>query len=230
MILRNALEALLRLLYPLLCLHCDEGLFVRGPLFCSDCLEQLSLVEMKGRCRTCFHEFHKGRCDKCMHRKVVIHHQIAACQAMGPANTLLNEINKGGKSCIAAAASLMAYQWLETKLLLPELIIPLPTSFWHKQKAGFDVQLQLANELGKIFNIPISEVLKMKFDRSHFLEQGEFRYRLEGRRQKGESLCDRRVLLVALEHDDSLFQQAGKELKLFFPTQMDALSFITKLD
>jgi len=223
-------EALLRLLYPLLCLHCGEGLMVRGPLFCACCLEQLSLVEMKGRCRTCFRELHKGRCDKCIYRKVIIHHQIAACQAMGPANTLLKEINKGGRTCIAAAAALMAYQWLETKLLLPELLIPLPTPFWHKQKAGFDVQLSLARELGKVFSIPIAPVFKTKFDRFHFLTQGEFRYRLEGRRQKGESLCDRRALIVALEHNDDLFQQAGKELKLFFPSQIDALAFATKLD
>jgi predicted amidophosphoribosyltransferase len=228
--MRRIIESFLGLLYPRLCLHCSEGLSVRGPLFCTCCLEQLTLVEMKGRCRTCFHELHKGRCDKCIHRKVVIHHQAAACQAMGPANTLLREIHKGGKKCIAAAASLMAYQWLETKLLLPEVLVPLPTSLWKKQKAGFDVQLSLAQELGNIFSISVTPALKAKFDRTHFLTQGEFRHRFEGRRQKGENLCDQRVLLVALEHNDALFQQAGQELKLFFPAQIDALAFATAVD
>lgn len=219
-------EALLRLLYPMLCMHCQKELLIRGPLFCSTCLEQLSLVEGKGRCRTCFHELHKGRCEKCIHRKVVVHHQLAACERMGPAHTLLAEIDKGHKKAVAAAASLMAYQWLEAKFLLPEILIPLPTSFWKQQKVGFDPHKQLAQELGKIFNVPTLSVLKNKFDRSRFLTQGEFAYRLEGCKKKGENLCDRRVLLITLEQNDALFRQVGKALQLFFPSQIDALAFV----
>ncbi|GEM_PF-6724100 len=226
LILQKGADALLRLLYPLLCMHCHKELSIRGPLFCSICLEQLSLVEREGRCRTCFYELHKGRCEKCIHRKVVIHHQLAACEQMGPAHTLLREIDQGNKKAVTAVASLMAYQWLEAQYLLPEILIPLPISFWRQQKIGFDPQQLLSQEIGKIFNLSTLSVLRRRFDHSHFMTQGEFSYRVEGRKQRGDSLCDRRVLLIALEQNDTLFRSAGKELKLFFPTQIDALAFV----
>jgi predicted amidophosphoribosyltransferase len=149
---------------------------------------------------------------------------------MGPAKTLLSAINIGRRECIPAAASLMAYQWLELKLLLPEFLIPLPTSFWQKQKMGFDPHLQLAKELGKILAVPVIPILRKKFDRPYFLAQGGFCHRLEAKEKKGGVLCDRRVLLIAPLLDDGLFRSAGNELKAFFPAQIEALAFAAKLD
>lgn len=227
-ILRVASEPFLHLFYPLLCLHCQEELAAAGPLFCPGCLEHLSLIETKGRCRTCFAELSKGRCDRCIRRKVVIHRQLAACEAMGPVHALIREIYQGRRDCIAAAASLMAYQWLEQKMLLPEYLIPLPSSFWQKQKIGLDISLCLAQEIGKIFSIPTLSILRRKFDRSHFLTTGEFCHLFKAK--KAGVLCDRRVLLISVEQSDSSFRLAGQELKAFFPAQIDALSFAAKME
>ncbi len=205
-------------------MHCEQSLSADGPLFCPHCLQHISLIETQGRCRTCFSELSKGRCDRCIHRHVVIHHQLAAVEAQGPARALLQEVHKGHKDGIAAAASLMAYQWLQQKHLLPEFLIPMPTSFWQKQKVGLDPELLLAKKLGELFSVPVISVLRKRFDRSHFLETGEFRHQIVSKKQ-AEALCDRRILLIATQCEDDLFRSAGRELKAFFPTQIDALAF-----
>jgi predicted amidophosphoribosyltransferase len=105
---------------------------------------------------------------------------------------------------------------------LPDFLIPLPVSFWQKQQAGFDTHLMLAEELGKILSVPVKTIFKQKFDRAHFLTQGEFRSRMY---LSGKFEPDRRVLLAAPLLDDDLLRQAGQELRAFFPTQVHAVCF-----
>lgn len=219
------LKGFVSFLYPPLCLHCEMALKDRGLLFCSACLEHISLVETEERCRTCFGQLHKGRCERCLHRQVIICRQLAACEMMGPARTLAHAIKRGRKECISAAASLMVYQWLEQNQLMPDFLIPLPASIWQRQKIGFDAHLFLAKELGRLFSLPVLSILKSRFDRQYFLTQGEFRHRVVANGKKGGILCDQRVLLIAPELDDALFRSAGEELKPFFPSQIEGLSF-----
>ncbi len=160
-----------------------------------------------------------------MHRSVVIHKQLAACEAFGPAQTLLNAIHSGRPESISAAASLMAYQWLASTRPLPDLLIPLPSSFWQKQKMGFDPHHMLALEIGKVFSAPVHSALRKVFDHSHFLSHGEFRHRIQVSHGRREILCDKRVLLIAPSLDDAILRSIGNELKAFFPTQVDALAF-----
>ena len=160
-----------------------------------------------------------------MHRQVVVRRQLAAVEMMGPARTLVQLIEKGRKECISAAASLMAYQWIEQKQLMPDLLLPLPTSIWQRQKIGFDAHLFLAKELGRLFSLPVLPLFKTKFDRHHFLTQGEFRNCVVANGQKGGVLCDKRVLLISPVLDDASFRSAGEELKPFFPMQIEGLSF-----
>jgi predicted amidophosphoribosyltransferase len=219
--------AVAALFYPPLCVHCNALLKERGPLFCSSCLELLSLVEAEGRCRVCFGELYKGRCERCIHRPVVVHRQMAACEAMGPARSLVQGIHNGRQECVPAAASLMAYQWLKQQQQLPDLLIPLSTSFLHRQKAGFDPHLLLARELGTMFGVPVLALLKSRFDRVHFFTQGEFRFFPCPAEKKGGALCDRRVLLVMPQLDDGLARSVGLQLHPFFPAQIEALAFVT---
>jgi predicted amidophosphoribosyltransferase len=124
----------------------------------------------------------------------------------------------------------MAYQWLEMKMPLPDLLIPFPSSFWVKQKWGFDPQLMLADELSKIVSVPVNPLLQRKFDREQFLTKGEFQYRVQLSKKKKAILCDRRLLLIAPILDDAQFRSVGKELKAHFPAQIDALAFAAKLN
>jgi predicted amidophosphoribosyltransferase len=152
---------------------------------------------------------------------------MAACEMFGPAKALLNGMLTGKQECVPAAASLMAYQWLELQMPLPDLLIPMPSSFWEKQRLGFDPQYMLAFELSKILSVPVQRVLQRKFDRDQFLAKGEFLYRIQLLKRKKEALCDRRVLIIAPLLDDAQFRAIGKELKAYFPAQIDALAFGT---
>ncbi len=209
---------LIDLLYPPLCLHCQQLLSKRGPLFCAPCLEHVELIPTENRCRTCFALLYKGRCERCIHRRVVIRRQMAACEAMGPAASLLSGFYQGKKEVLPGMASTMAYQWLEQKNALPDLIIPLPGT-------DKEMTLLLAQELGQLFSVPVASVLKQCWDREHFFTQGGFRTRLSAVESKGEALCDRRLLLIAPLLDDLLLRKAGEELKLFFPSEITALAF-----
>ncbi len=144
---------------------------------------------------------------------------------MGPAMKLIQGMKKGRKECILPAASLMAYQWLQQQALLPEILIPLPLSFWQKQQHGFDVHLLLAESIGKIFKVPVCAILKRKWDRSRFWTKGEMGYTITPDQNQVGMICERRVLLVALQLSDELNRLAGKELKAFFPAQIHALAF-----
>lgn len=223
--IKQILRFPLDLFYPQLCFHCHALLSDRKGLLCPTCLEQISLIDPNERCRTCFAEIDKGGCNRCMKRNVVIQHQIAACELFGPAQSILKGIQTGKRECIPAAASLMAYQWLEMKMRLPDLLIPFPASFWEKQKWGFDPQFMLAIELGKIFSVPVKSILQRKFDREWFLTKGEFQHQIQLSQRNKEMLCDRRVLLIAPALEDAQFRSVGKELKAHFPAQIDALAF-----
>lgn len=219
------MEPLVNLAFPPLCLHCQNLLSSQRLLFCPLCLEQLSLIDAKERCLCCFEPLHQGRCDRCISRKRVIHRQMAACETIGPARALLKGAMTGRRECLSAAASLMAYQWLGQNQPVIDYLIPFPSSFWHKQKVGVDPQFELVKEFSALCDIPVISVFKRRFDWQLFLTKGEFCYRLEVDCEKGKRLCDRRVLLIAFELEDVLFRNAGKELKLFFPAQIDGLAF-----
>jgi predicted amidophosphoribosyltransferase len=165
----------------------------------------------------------KGPCARCLERQVVIHRQMAACEALGPMLTLKNGIQQGKREMILAAASLMAYQWLEQKMPLPDILIPLPVSFWQKQRQGFDSHLLLAQEIGKILSIPILNLLKMKTDWETFLAEGKFEERFYFK--SPDSLCDRHLLLIHPLLEDTKFRKAAEALKAHFPGRIDALAF-----
>lgn len=219
------MKRILNLFYPRLCAHCEQLLLPEKNTLCSDCFQQISFIDPLGRCRTCFAEFGKGRCDRCVHRPVIVQKQLAACEAFGPAQALLNAMHSGGTACFAAAASLMAYRWLELKLPLPDVLIPIPCSFWQKQKLGFDPFRMLAMEMGKLFTTPVHSVLRKTLDVNHFFSHGEICHRVQASNKAGATLCDKKILLIAPLLDDALLRCAGQELRAFFPAQINALAF-----
>lgn len=182
-------------------------------------------METQERCWRCFCHLYKGRCQRCIYRQSLIHRQMAACEIIGPAKKLLEGIDQGCTRCISAAASLMVYQWLEQKQLVPEVIVALPIPLWRRLGKGNDPGLQLAKQVGKIMGAPLVSALKAKLDQTRFLTKAEFGCCFEANKKKAALLCDKRVLLVAPILDDGLFQSAAKELSFYYPGQVGGLSF-----
>lgn len=160
-----------------------------------------------------------------MYRSVVIRKQIAASERMGPVATLLQYLLRGDRSVAAPLSALMAYQWLESKMPLPDLMIPLPLFRFQFSNPS----LLLAEEISKTFSIPSVSILKKKWDRKTFLAEGEFLSRFDVKKKGSERLCDQMVLLIADTLDDGLLRLAAESLQPFFPKQIYALAAVCKI-
>jgi len=222
------LNPILNILFPPLCLHCEERLEKDRTLFCTACLEQLIPIDPEGRCRICFAE--DNPCQRCMTRTVVIKRQAAACSDFGSARTLAAYLEKGNTQFLSAAASLMLLQFSHLEWPLPDLIIPLPGSLWERCKKGKSMNALLVQELTRLLNCPSEIVLRAVFDKRSFLEEAEIRTKPVLIERKKKHLCDKRILLIAVKLDDDLFRQAAEALQEGFAAEIYALTFVALAD
>jgi competence protein ComFC len=186
------------ILYPPLCLHCENSLEEKRSLFCTLCLEQLSLIEPQDRCRSCFGD--DLPCQRCMHRPVFIKRQAAACSAFGPAQTLRSYLEKGHTPFLSAAASLMALQFTALDWPFPDLIVPLPATLWSRCTKGTPISHLLAKQLSSFLQRPYAA-------------------------KKKQDVCDKRVLVVALDLEDDHFRSAAEGLLEGFASEVYGLAF-----
>ncbi len=213
----------LNILYPPLCLHCENTLEENRSLFCSACLELLSPIEPDDRCPICFAE--DMPCKRCIKRPIVIKRSAIACSPLGPARTLASYLDKGNTRFAPAAAGLMALQFAALDWPLPDLIVPLPPSLWTRCKKGSAISVLLAKEIARLLDRPYASVLRASWDRDAFLETAKLRMRSFLPERKKKRLTDKRVLLVALELDDSALRQAAEVLFEGFVSESYALAF-----
>ena len=277
------LKFFLNILYPPLCLHCEEHLEKDRTLFCTVCLEQMAPIDPEGRCRICFAEEHP--CQRCMARTVAIKRQAAACSYFGSARTLAAYLKKGNTQFLSAAASLMLLQFSHLEWPLPDLIVPIPGSLWERCKKGKNINTLLAKEMARLLDCRCETVLRAVFDTRALLEKAEIRTRpvlidrkkkhlycdhsscvnfdsarrskIEAKRSErgrpfpvgkadeedrfgkvaasqnshnlsGRSICDKRILLIAVQLDDALLRQAAEALQEGFLLEIFALAFYTE--
>jgi predicted amidophosphoribosyltransferase len=216
----------LNVLYPPLCLHCDNTLEENRSLFCSSCLELLSPIEPDGRCPICFAE--ETLCARCIKRPIVIKRSAAACSPLGPARTLAAYLDKGNTRYAAAAAGLMALQFAALNWPLPDLIVPFPSSLWTRCKKGSAISVVLAKEMARLLDRPYATALSALGDRRAFLETAQLRMCAYLPERKKKMLTDKRILLIALELNDSSLRQAAEALFEGFASESYALAFILK--
>lgn len=209
--------------YPPLCVHCKVPVASHREMLCTSCLSLLSLIDLPGRCVTCFTPLDFSLCPVCSQRERRVHRQLASVEKMGPGATLFFAALQGDRSVFPAIAALMFYQWTRLSYPVPDLIIPLSGSLWNRIKIGFDLNQHLASQIAKDWGIRSVPLLKRKWDRELFMTEGMISSQFSCR-NKGE-ITDRSVLLVSLSLNDLLIQQAAKSLQPFFPHQIYALSF-----
>lgn len=215
----------LHLLYPPLCRHCQRRVDDHRPFFCPSCLDYLTLLEAKERCPLCFCESTSGACTRCRKHHVVLNSQSAALEPIGSAKTLVRSVAQADPKAIAAAASLMAYQWIKLEKKLPDCIAAMPTYRWKKWMRKHSPEEQLAHAVGKVLGLPVVSVLENRWDLAHFLSKGEIRSRC-AIVQNG-SVTDKSVLLVHSKLDYDLLRSAGLALQEALPAKIEGLALHT---
>lgn len=160
-----AITACIHCLFPPLCLCCQEDTGHFRNLFCVACLELLELIDVQDRCKRCFSLLsdEKERCKRCQARPPIFKRLAAACEYRGPAGAIVRQLKTGRYPALAKeAAAFMVLQLVELDWPLPDLIIPVPLSFGHKIKRGYNQSLLIAKEIGQMIERPVVETLKRK--------------------------------------------------------------------
>lgn len=200
------LNSFLSLVYPPLCLHCNECLPVGQNHFCMACMEEFSLIEPRNRCPLCFAESEMAKlsaCLDCRRRPPVLTRIAAACDQTGSVQTLLTQLRNGSPYLAKGAGALMAAQLLQLNWPLPDLLVPVPIPFTRWFERGYNQSRLLADQVGKIIDRPVKEILKRKSgDVAQSKMSREQRLALSGDNfvLKAEPLKGKTVLLV----DDQL--------------------------
>lgn len=164
---RSVGRSFLDLLYPPVCIHCQESL---GPgqerLLCRQCLHALVLIDPEERCPFCFSEKELAKlaaCLECRRHPPKWDGFAFACDYMGPARTLLNSITSGDRPYLAdGAGAMIAAQFVRLEWPFPDFIIPIPIIFWRSLELGFHPNLLLAKSVGSILDRPVENVLRIK--------------------------------------------------------------------
>lgn len=158
------MKSLLDLIFPPLCLHCEELLEGSRRTLCENCVELLTLIDSSCRCEACFTPVEGAPiCLECRNKARAMTRVGAALEYEGPAKTLVHHIKFHHRVDLCrGAAAFMAVQIMHLDWPTPDLIVPIPQSFTHWLKRGYNQSLLLSNEIGKLLERPVVSLLKRK--------------------------------------------------------------------
>ena len=229
--MNSLIESFLRVFFPPLCVHCQDPTAKLKTKLCTTCLEQMSLLEIEGRCPRCFNEKESGACTRCRQKSSPFRRMIAAFEYAGPAASLVQQLKFGGRQELAKdLAAWMVIQFLKLEVPLPDLIVPVPQPLARTFTRGYSQSLLLAKEIGLLLDRPVGDLLKKKsgdFPQTGLLR--EQRENLAAGAISWKSHCsisDKVVLLV----DDvmttgSTLRHSARTLEEGFPAALYALTF-----
>jgi predicted amidophosphoribosyltransferase len=144
----SVVQTLLHLIFPQLCMHCEEETHSSVRLFCDPCISALVLEQTNTRCPFCFSSS-QGICLECKDKPQ--DRAIAAFSNIGPAKSLIQELQYRGRYKVAKdAAALMSAQYLKEGLSFPDCLIPIPENKLKSLGRGYEVNYLLAQQVGKI--------------------------------------------------------------------------------
>jgi len=231
---KNISHEVFQFVYPKTCIHCSERISHEEPLLCVSCSPLLTFLDPSERCPRCFHESSglKGKlCHQCTKDPSLYYRVAAAFDYMGPASSLIKKFKYENQPYLASGmGALLAAQWQNLEWPLPDAIIPVPLSFTHWLGRGYNQSELLSNELGKILQVPVWNVLKRESgDYSQAGLSISQRRELNGKRfslKNTHTLQDKTVLII----DDvitsgSTLRRCSEALLEGCPKTLYALSF-----
>lgn len=122
------------------------------------------MLDCRARCPKCFslklNQNHHA-CDKCVTKKSLFTAVGATFDYQGPALSLTKKLKYGDMPYLAEAlAGFMAAQFMELNWPLPDIIVPVPQSFSHWLRRGYNQSELLSSHLSIILGVPILNILK----------------------------------------------------------------------
>ncbi|WP_052236260.1 ComF family protein [Candidatus Protochlamydia amoebophila] len=219
--------------FPATCLYCKESLQPSQAVFCYACASLLELINPQERCPICF-DLKKNtfihKCERCKAFPSLFLRQASAFDYFGPAQTLVKQLKYGNQAHLAKGmAAFLMTQFDRLKWPLPDIIVPVPMSFSHWLKRGYNQSFLLAEEMAKILHIPLFNCLKYTSG-----NYGQASLNLGQRKQlkqvfklkKTFQIQDKRVLLI----DDVMttgttLHKCAEALSEGFPGTLYALTF-----
>ena len=147
-------------IYPPLCLHCEEKVTTSGSLLCDTCGSLFELLSQKDQCPYCFaHEHNKN--NPCQIRNSAIYRAAAALEYSGPAATLVKQLKYHRQSHIAKGlGAFLTTQFLSLNWPTPDIIIPVPQTFFQRVSRGYNHSELLAKALAESIGVSVGNVLK----------------------------------------------------------------------
>lgn len=202
--IRKVAKAFANLLYPPLCLHCNNTLSSDAPIFCESCLKIMQLIDPADRCPFCFSTAYDRPayfCSDCSRIPPIFDKIAAAFDYLGPAATLIRRMKYGDQPYLAkGAGAFLAAQLLRLEWPMPDFIIPVPISFMHWVERGYNQSRLLSENMGVLLQISIADILiRNSGDYSQAALSRKQRIELEGKTillKKKVDLRDKTILLV----------------------------------
>lgn len=222
------------LIYPPLCLHCQNPLEADLKIFCNACLLLFSPIDPKERCPYCFtSEFNPLKekcCSQCRVKPPILDKMAAVFDYEGPAATLIKYMKYGGQPYLATAAgAYLAAQLLTLQWPMPDCIVPMPMAPLRRLERGYNQSELLAETLAGLLNIPCNKILGRRS--GDFSQAGLNHQQRQNLSQeafylkKTNKLYDQKVLIV----DDvvttgSSLNCCAATLKGLYPAEVHALT------
>ncbi len=227
-------KSIVDLIYPPLCIHCDESLDRDDSLFCKSCLELLSLIVPEERCPYCFSVDFNAETEKCcqwcLEHPPLFERMGAAFDYEGVAASLIKQMKYGGQPFLAkGAAAYLVAQFVRLDWPMPDCIVPMPMAPLRRLERGYNQSLLLAESVGAFLNRPVLDVLKKRS--GEFSQAGlNYQQRLQLSKESfsvkdGFKLHDQCVLLI----DDvmttgSSLNCCARALEALYPEKLYALT------
>lgn len=227
-------QAFINLLYPPLCLHCQEVKRNETHLLCDSCVELLELIDPSERCPQCFSADYcsnKRLCSVCLQRPPLLNGIAAAFDYVGPAASLVRKLKYSNQPHLAkGCAAYLAAQFLRLNWPLPDIIVPVPIALTHLFERGYNQSLELSRYFAETLNRPVLEVLTRKsgdysqagLSRQQRCQLNHAYFRLKERAQ----LQDKSILLIDdVTTTGSTIRQCAEVLMEACPASIYGLTF-----
>jgi competence protein ComFC len=167
LLLKKLGKSFLDFIYPPHCLHCHGCLEEDCYVFCRTCSLLLEQIDPNTRCPFCFsiefdQEFKK--CNSSCKQYIKHVKRIASVfDYEGPSASLVKHMKYGGQDYLAkGGGAYLAAQFLALDWPKPDYIIPMPMSRLRKWERGYNQSELLAESLGKLIDVKVSNALCRK--------------------------------------------------------------------